>query len=172
MPTKEDKKYKLEKLLGKSNDVEVGDSNLNTEKLLEGYEEVKPELWDKLMLNTHVRYLRTDGNMRAGGYIKSIVHTLDLENRDTIKIEMAGTLAPTAKTWSIFRGNIEKLWKKTSEVAHTTIDYSGEIASNKKTIEYLRRDLEGTKRELQQVKNDLQRIINLIKKLHSSDIKS
>jgi hypothetical protein len=171
MPPKDSKKIALEKLIGKSNDVEVGDTTLNTEKLLEGYEQVNPELWDKLMLNTHVRYLRTDGNMRAGGYIKSIVHTLDLDNKDTIKIELSASLAQNAKSWSIYKNNIAKLWKKTSGVATTTADYSGEIANTKKTIEYLRKDLEGTKRELQQVKNDLQRTINLIKKLHANTIK-
>lgn len=169
--TKDDKKSKLEKLIGKSNDVEVGDNTLNSEKLLEGYEQVNPELWDKLMLNTHVRYLRTDGNMRAGGFVKSIVHTLDLDGKDTIKIELSASLAPNAKSWSIFRNNIDKLWKKTSQIAPTVVDYSSDINNNKKNIEYLRKDLEGTKRDLQQVKNDLQRTINLIKKLHSNAIK-
>lgn len=171
MPPKDSKKLALEKLIGKSNDVEVGDSKLDTEKLLVGYEIVNPESWDKLLLNTHVRYLRTDGNMRAGGYVKSVVHTVDLEGKDTIKIELSASLAPNSKSWGIYAGSIRKLWKKTNMAAPTTVDYSGEIANNKKTIEYLRNDLESTKRELQQVKNDLQRTINLIKKLHANAIK-
>jgi len=171
MPPKDSKKYTLEKLIGKSNDVEVGDNSLNMEKLLVGYELVNPELWDKLLLDTHIRYLRTDGNMRAGGYVKSVVHTLDLEGNDTIKIELSPSLAPTAKSWSIYKNNIDKLWKKSNSAITPQVDYSGEIANNKKTIDYLKKDLESTKRELQQVKNDLQRTINLIKKLHANSIK-
>ena len=171
MPPKENKKYTLEKLIGKSNDVEVGDNNLNIEKLLVGYELVNSELWDKLLLDTHIRYLRTDGNMRAGGYVKSVVHTLDLEGNDTIKIELSPSLSTAAKSWSIYKNNIDKLWKKSNSAIPTQVDYSGEIANTKKTIDYLKKDLESTKRELQQVKNDLQRTINLIKKLHANSIK-
>ena len=171
-PSKDSKKLTLEKLVGKSNDVEVGDNKLDTEKLLVGYELVNPELWDKLHLNIHIRYLRTDGNMRAGGYVKSVVHPEDLEGKDTIKIELSSSLAPNSKTWSIYKNNIDKLWKRTNMAAPTIVDYSGEIANNKKNNEYLRKDLENTKRELQQVKNDLQRTINLIKKLHANSIKS
>ena len=136
------------------------------DKLLIGYEILSPEFWDKIQYGTHIRYLRTDGTMRNGGFVKSTVHTLDLDGKDTIKIELASNLS-NGKTWSIYKGNTEKIWKKIENNVQMPAQInSAEMNEMKEDIERLKKYIQTMQAEMQQTKNENMRILKLIKSLH------
>lgn len=169
--------FDLSQLVPKNNDIEVkygssqgqnqGNSrDVDQASLLIGYIEVEPSQWDKLPYRTHIRYLRTDNTFRKGGFVKSVVHTTDQENKPTIKIDLVSNFSPSAIAWSIYKGNTKTIWKKMDDTLQPQIQ-SVDITDLKDSIEFLKQSLESVTKEIVNIKNDQTRTVNLIKKLHN-----
>lgn len=166
--------FNLSKMMPKSVDVEVTNSSSATSEieqdaLLHNYELIDPANWHKLPFRAHIRYLRKDGAFRKGGFVKAVTQTQDLEGKETIKIDLVANFTPNAVSWSIFKGSIDKLWKKidmtgdTPLVSNVNIEQINEI---KEDITFCKNSIEQIKKELQKMSNEQIRTIMLIKKMH------
>jgi hypothetical protein len=83
-------------------------------QMLQGYELVDKSKWNTLLPNTQIRYLRTDGNLRGGGFVKFHYQN---NNKSIIKMTNANPSfqqsADDAKEWSInITTDVKKIWKK------------------------------------------------------------
>lgn len=165
MTKKRENIFDLSKIIGKSNDVEVKSVTQDHQTALVGYELVEEDSWDKILSNSHIRYLRTDGKFVNGGFVKSVCRTLDTNGKDTFKIDLVSNFTPKAIKWSIYKGNIDKLWKKI-EVVSVVATHNADMTNMKEDMEFLKKSMDSLKIDLQNTKNELMRTVTLIKKLH------
>jgi hypothetical protein len=176
------KKADLSKLIPKSKDVEItkqasSNISINQAELLLGYEVVEPENWDKIPYRSHIRYLRTNGEFKKGGYVMAITHTDDLDGKDTIKIDLKSGFIPSAITWSIYKGNISKIWKKIDDntgnsSTNTNNSVNVTLLLNKvndleETINNIRISINQLGIDYQNMNQTQIRTIQKIKKLHN-----
>lgn len=167
--------FDLSKLIAsKSNDLEVTTpiSDFN-DKMLSGYTLVEPDEWEKLPYACHIRYLRTDGVFRKGGYVKSVTHTKDLNEVDTIRIDLVANFTPNAIAWSLYKGSVDKIWKRIepNTMLSTTTNINtntnkDDVITLKKEIEFMKKEIEFIKKELQKMNNDSISVLQLVKSLH------
>lgn len=138
--------------------------DIDQNALLQGYTAVDQANWDKILYKTHIRYLRTDGQFRKGGYVVNTIHTTDREGKPTIKIDLVSNFGPNAIKWSLYKGSIKKIWSKVSEYTESP---SAHLAPLKEDIEFCKKSIEQLCQKIQQMENENIRILNLIKKLHN-----
>ncbi len=162
--------FDLSKILASTNnDIEVtNDSNKKTNDLLVGYKLLDPSEWDKIPYKSHIRYMRTDGELKKGGYVMATVHTTDLEGKPTIKIDLVSGFLPKAIKWSIYKGNINKIWVKIESAEQTSQTTPQiDLTPIKADIVFCKQSIEQINKKLQQMENENKRILMLIKKLHN-----
>lgn len=169
MSKKKENIFDLTQLINKSNDVEVKNINTTSDnsQLLQGYEIVPQAQWDKIPYRTHIRYLRTDGQMRKGGYINAVTHTIDKDGKDTIKFDMVSNFTPTAIKWPLYEGSVDKIWKRVDAPVAQQSTSAADLGEIKEDIVYCKKSIDLIKQEVQKISNELVRTINLIKKLHN-----
>jgi hypothetical protein len=86
------------------------------QELLEGFTPVPREKWTDLPYGAHIRYRRSDGEFRNGGYIKSIWISRDSSVPGATRIELAN--APGgSRTWSITLDYIQDIWQGADSAA-------------------------------------------------------
>ena len=159
--------FDLSKFAPAINDIEVKNNSTGGAVNDDNFELVDKAQWDKLPIRTYIKYLRTDGTMRKGGYIKTIWRTKDLEGNDSIKIDLVNNLSNSANGWSIYANNIQKLWKKINtdiEITHSVS--STDIDDVKEDISICKESINLIKIQLQKISTEQMRTITLIKKLH------
>jgi hypothetical protein len=154
-----------------------------SELSLQGYSLIEQSQWDKIPYKTYIKYLRNDGVMRKGGFVKSIVHTLDKNNNDTIRFELVSNFSSNATTWQLYAGNIKKIWKKEgqtyipdenvydprliqpNQVNLTNQVNQIDITEIKEDIEFCKKTIDLLKKETQKNTNDISRMVNVIREL-------
>jgi hypothetical protein len=185
MTTKPDKNeniFDLSKLaqVELHHEVEQESKKINVDdqvKLLADYDEIKSDKWDTLVPGDHIRYLRLDGNFRRGGFFKNAWVSDHGPNSGKKCIQLASSIYNNnyggnykPNTWIICHRDIDKIWKKKSNVNLTSNENSNEnqkkINENKEEISYLKKNIEQLKIDTLKINNEQKRIINLIKKLH------
>lgn len=158
--------FDLSKLAKQSNDIEIKSEQI---EINDNYELVDKENWSKIPYKTFIRYLRKDGSLRKGGFIKTIWKTKDTSGQDTLKIDLISGFGFNGTEWSIYSSSIEKIWKRKenmTEIEQPTIKNT-EIDDMKEELQYLKRSIDHIKKELQNISNEQMRIVQLIKKLHN-----
>jgi hypothetical protein len=141
-------------------------------KMLQNYNEVDRDQWDKIHPSSHVRYLRKDGLFRRGGFIKNSWVGLYGTSKGKKCLQLSSSPSYKSTKWTICLDDIEKIWKRnptsvtTCEKNIISPELNTTIQSNKESVEYLVRSVEQLKIDISKINNEQTRIINLIKKLH------
>ncbi len=158
--------FDLSKLVPQSSDIEVKHEQV---ELTDNYELVEKENWDKIPYKTYIRYLRKDGSLRKGGFVKAIWKTKDNSGHDTLKIDLVSGFGFNGTEWSIYSTSVEKIWKRKENMTEIEqpIIRNTEIEDMKEEIQYVKKSIDNIKKELQNIKNEQMRIVQLIKKLHN-----
>lgn len=153
-----------EQLKQKNNTITIDEQN----KLLNGYVEVNTDDWDTIPKNTHVRYLRKDGNFRRGGFIKNMWVDAYSVHKGKKCIQLSASTQYNAAKWVVCHDDLDKIWKRIDSEKNISapVDISG-IQTNAESIEYLTKSVEQLKINISRLNNEQTRIINLIKKLHN-----
>lgn len=142
-------------------------NNDKIEEELKNYDLVEIGNWDKIPRRSHIRYLRKDGNLPKGGYVKAIFKTNDNDNKESIKINLVNNFGSSAIEWNIYLTSIEKIWKKKPDLDITTTDNnSPEISELKEDMVLLKESLNHMKAEIQRISNEQIHTVRVIKKLH------
>jgi hypothetical protein len=152
-------------------------------KLLANYTEVTPEDWHSIEPYEHIRYMRKDGQMRKGGYVKNQWLESNGRNAGNQCMQLINKLAKYNTTaWTICFNDIEKIWirgkliKKNKPVRqNNNVDEEGNAISNsgtlseetQQTLEFMTKQMDMLKTEVTRLSNEQKRIINLIRKLHN-----
>lgn len=131
----------------------------STEKarLLEGYSKVAPDKWLKLPVGSHIRYLRKDGEMRKGGYIRLITDgTIFLSNMPDIGVS-------NGTGWAVRPATVSEIWVlgKPAYSASNMVDTDERLAS-------IEDDLNQIKTDIQNIINQQKRIVEWIAKLKNT----
>lgn len=158
--------FNLAQLTPISNDVESPTGNQIDDKLLQGYTEVDKSMWDKLPYKTHIRYLRTDGTMRKGGYIKGVTQTTDKSNKDTFKFDLVSNFLPGAISWQLYAGSVEKIWKKDSNDIMPQQDIP-DLSDIKDDMSFCKQQIALLAKEIQKNSADILRLTQFLKKMAS-----
>lgn len=145
---------------------------VDMEKMLQGYELVPINLWKTLKYKTHIRYLRTDGNMKKGGYILHVEETTDSSGAPSLKFDIISGFYQNSVKWSVYSSSIDKIWKKvTNEEPDPNAALAQkclqEIENIKDDMNYCKKSIDLIKQEIQKLSNENSRIVNLIRKLHN-----
>ena len=152
---------------------------LDQNKLLNGYTEVPRADWDKIPKQTHIRYLRKDGNFRKGGYVLTSWIDAYGKNKGKNSLQLANNLSYRATKWSIVLEVIDKIWQKNksanipisnesySTASNSTNNLQHIVTEHTESIEQIRKTVDLLKTDLVIITNEQKRIINLIKKLHN-----
>jgi hypothetical protein len=172
-----DKVYDLSLIAPKSNDIEVTAGAKDITEELKNYTIVPLGEWDKIPYKTFIRYKRSDGKIPKGGYLMSITHTNDSNDKDILKIDMSSSLFKKAVKWFVYSNSIEQIWKRNDSEAPTQdaprLELNEEELQNirslsdfKDDVIYCKKSIEIIKQEIQKLSNEQMRIVSLIKKLH------
>jgi hypothetical protein len=135
----------------------------NTEEkknMLKGFERVPNTKWLQLPIGTCIRYIRKDGDMRKGGYIKYID-----PNGEFMSISLTSLDQPQSKHWRLPLSGVSELWKATSSSSHDVPSQASiSVVSNDKDeqIASLKEDIRQLKIEIQRVMNQQKRIIKSV----------
>lgn len=159
--------FDLTKIGSKIADIQVEQiPQIFDQDLLIGYTLVDPLNWTTIPINTHIRYLRQDGDFRKGGFITAIINTQDNDGSNTVRFDLISNFSPTAVKWSIFRNAIDKIWQKLNNTPEThvqnniLVELQDELKTYKNALEVLQK-------EIQKINNEQMRTVLLIKKLHN-----
>lgn len=145
--------------------------NSDSEKatLLENYVEVDESEWDKIPVNTHIRYENKDGEFKRGGFISNHYVSNKDETKGHKMIRLRSTSTKGGKEWSIdVTTKTSRVWK-TGKYKHkpAVADVAGDLV---KKTDSLAAQLEQLRIELAHLSNEQKRTIALIKKLHNIKI--
>lgn len=142
---------------------------IDKESLLEDYQLVDKANWEKIPYKSHIRYQRTDGEFRKGGYVTKIEHVKDQDGNPTIKIDMISNFSATAIKWSVYIGNIQYIWiKKQDESQHSQPQsHNIDMSELQEDIKYCKQSIDQMRQKIQQMENETARVLTLIKKLHN-----
>lgn len=111
------------------------------EKLLEGYHEVPPELWDKIPQNTHIRALKEGGKFLRGGFVRN--HWVDGEGGRTTTIKTTFDERNSGyKTFPLKHAKLEKVWKKDDATVVSVADFAEIMRTLVTRVEKLENGLE------------------------------
>lgn len=135
------------------------------DNLLEGYQIINSIYWDKIPYQSHIRYLRTDGKFIKGGFIIAVVNDFDQNNVPTLRFDLISNLNSKPVKWSVYKGNIEKIWIKSDNAPPPQISLPP-VDKTKEEIDYLKQSVDQMRQKMQQLENELIRTLRLIKKLH------
>jgi hypothetical protein len=139
-----------------------------TDNLLEGYQIINPIYWDKIPYQSHIRYLRTDGKFIKGGFIIAVVNDFDQNNAPTLRFDLISNLNSKPVKWSVYKGNIAKIWIKSDEAVAPQMSLPPTpIDKTKEELDYLKQSVDQMRQKMQQMENELIRTLRLIKKLHN-----
>ena len=119
-------------------------------KLLENYEKVPHDKWLQLQQGAHIRYLRKDGDMRKGGFIKYTD-----PSGSFIYIVNTPYESATTKGWRINLDTIDTIWAIKTNIPKNINNIDEKIAN-------IEDDIRQLKLEIQRVTNQQKRIIQLI----------
>jgi hypothetical protein len=155
------------------------------DKLLQNYIEIPREQWESISQMTHMRYLRSDGNFRKGGFVKNIIIGSYGARKGKQCFQLASNASYKSTNWQVCFDDLDKVWKRVNDknAQNNTSGTSGTsvasgasseklsaiqstFTSHDATIEYLKRMVEQLKIDVVNEQTEKQRIINLIKKLH------
>jgi len=124
-------------------------------QLLVGYEKLPQEKWLQIFPGSHIRYIRKDGEMRKGGYVRYI----DANNK-FLYISTA-PIDTNAKGWKLPLNGVAEIWIMNDK--RNAVQYS-QPADIREEISSIKDDIQQIKLEIQRVTNQQKRIINLIGK--------
>jgi len=130
--------FDLSQIASKSTNVKKDTAKESTPSEQEALESLKDyilvpkEEWGKLPKQTFIKYMRTNGEMKKGGFILDIFKLRDKDNIEYIKIEILPGYYPNARKFIVSSKSIEKLWKKGNStiVDETEESSSGTTATN------------------------------------------
>lgn len=120
-------------------------------QLLVGYEKLSHDKWLQLFPGSHIRYMRKDGEMRKGGYVRYV----DIDNQN-LYLSTFPLDIPNAKGWKLPLDGVAEIWvvsKHNTKIPTTS-------CSND-----LREDLISLKEDVKQLKIEIQRITNQQKRI-------
>jgi hypothetical protein len=146
-------------------------SDTQISDMLKNYEEVPKSDWGKLTPNIHVRYTKTDGAFKRGGYVVNQYVSNKEETKGTQMLRLKSNLTPGAKEWTLNLSGIETLHKnKLFKPKATPTSATEVIGGIKQTTDGLQNQVEQLSIEVSRLSNEQKRIIALIKKLHNINI--
>lgn len=152
-----------------NNEVKVADGGavklVDKESLLSDFKLVDPAEWDKLQYRQMIRYEKTNGEFKKGGFVTGTVQTLDLAGNPTLKIDLISSFKPNAIKWSIYKNNVAKIWAKVNENAPAMP--SIDITALQEDISFLKKIVEQLQVKQQNLENENTRLVKLVKKLHN-----
>lgn len=125
-------------------------------QLLVGYNKLPYEKWLQIYPGSHIRYVRKDGEMRKGGYIRYI----DPEGK-YFYITSAPIDIGNAKGWKLPLSGVAEIWiiNKNIPVKNNHSNFTDDVNSD---IALIKDDIQQLKLEIQRITNDQKRILNLI----------
>ena len=180
--------FDLTKLVSMENEEELKKESTeitssDQDKLLENYIEVASSDWDKIPKNTHIRYMRKDGNFRKGGFVKASWISSYGKDKGKKSLQLASNMSYKATKWTIVLDEVDRIWKKniTSNISSNTSNTSNisnggdtdavaglqnQVKTNTELIEHLTKVVENLKIDNARLANDQTRTLNLIKKIY------
>ncbi len=126
-------------------------------RLLQGYSKVAPDKWMKLPIGSHIRYMRKDGEMRKGGYIRLITDgAIFLSNMPDIGVS-------NGTGWAVRPAMVSEIWVlgKPAFSSSAMIDADERLTS-------IEDDIAQIKTDLQNITNQQKRIVEWLSKLKNS----
>jgi hypothetical protein len=120
--------------------------------MLKSYQQVPNAQWTKIPIGTNIRYIRKDGEMRKGGYIRYI----DPEGKF-----MSISIDPLqqSKRWKLPLDGVAEIWKLKQE---NNIVKPNDNIIDQESIVSLKEDIRQLKIEIQRVMNQQKRIIKSV----------
>jgi hypothetical protein len=132
-------------------------TKLEQKQMLATYKQVAKKYWTKLPLGTHIRYIRKDGEMRKGGYIR-----YNDPHGQFISLSLTQLDQPQTKFWKLPLNGVAELWceplNKSTQVHTNTVNDS----DTAEQINTLKEDIRQLKLEIQRVMNQQKRIIKSV----------
>lgn len=175
--TKKENIYDLSKLVIMENEEELKKesteiTSIDQDKLLENYVEVASDGWEKIPKNTHIRYLRKDGNFRRGGFVKASWVSSYGKDKGKKSLQLSSNMSYKSTKWTIVIDDIDKIWKKNISIDGSGVpddynDMKNMIKANAVAMEHLSKVVEQVKIDNTRLANDQTRTLNLIKRLHN-----
>jgi hypothetical protein len=144
--------------------------------MLQGYEKVSPGEWAQISVGTHIRYVRKDGEMRKGGFIKYAD-----PNGKFLSISSADTnVNSNAPHWKLPLDGVAEIWKimdgahvrSTSTTSTHTATHSSagppatHSSANGPTS--IQESINRINNEIEQLKGEIQRVLNQQKRIIKS----
>jgi hypothetical protein len=134
-------------------------------EMLRGFERVPKESWTMLAVGTFIRYIRKDGEMRKGGYIRYI---------DPAGEFMSVSLTPPAqqsKTWRLPLSGVAQIWRSLGPVVDGVVMQT-QVRTRQPQPAAMSTDLADTvaalKEDIRQLKIEIQRVMNQQKRIIKS----
>lgn len=143
-------------------------SDTQMSELLKNYEEVPKDKWGDLPINVHVRYTKTDGTFKRGGYVVNYYVSNKDDSKGAKMLRLKSNLTSKAKEWTINLSGIETLYQNKLFKSAAPVDTA--IGGIKQTTDGLQNQVEQLVIEVSRLSNEQKRIIALIKKLHNINI--
>jgi hypothetical protein len=143
-------------------------SDTQISDLLKNYEEVPKETWGELPTSIHIRYTKSDGTFKRGGYVVNQYVSNKEETKGASMLRLKSNLTPSAKEWTINLSGIDTLYQNKLFKRKNSPDT--ELVEIKQTTGGMQNQLEQLSIEVSRISNEQRRIIALIKKLHSLNI--
>lgn len=128
-------------------------------EMLRGFQLVPRDKWLELPVGTHIRYIRKDGEMRKGGYIRYI------DPAGAFMSISLTELNQQSKNWKLPLNGVAQIWRATGEVILTNIPPKNrEPAINSDAME----EIASLKEDIRQLKIEIQRVMNQQKRIIKS----
>jgi hypothetical protein len=136
-------------------------------EMLRGFERVPKESWAALAVGTFIRYIRKDGEMRKGGYIRYV---------DPAGEFMSVSLTPPAqqsKTWRLPLNGVAQIWRSLGPVIEgvvmrTQAQARPQLAAATTVPTDLAETVAALKEDIRQLKIEIQRVMNQQKRIIKS----
>jgi hypothetical protein len=161
-------------------------------KLLVGYTQISKESWPLLKKNDHIRYRRTNGLFRRGGFIVNQWISIQDSKPSTRMIQLISNpfigISAKNKPWNIAYDDVSTIWQKNkiepkpqsnsdseadseSEPTEKTPKPKQAIGSSEIDLDHIYQQLDAFRVETMRLANEQKNIIELIKRLHPDKFK-
>lgn len=133
-------------------------------KMLDGYIQIPFELWDYIPTGAHIRYVKTNGEFKPGGFVRNHYISNEgkkmimLETRPFVKHNVKQNEQPGYFTFSIAYDNTKTIFKKYPRDAFIEIHMiSASLAKKKEQIENLQKDVKKLTMIIGKLNNEIEK---------------
>jgi hypothetical protein len=138
-------------------------------EMLKGFELVPRNKWAALEVGTHIRYLRKDGEMRKGGYIRYVD-----PNGEFLSVSLT-ELNQQSKSWKLPLSGVAQIWRESNSTDLPATSHGKTIAPNSSSANLrtqvnsdVMEAIAAIKEDIRQLKIEIQRVMNQQKRIIKS----